>query len=195
TLASQVAAVIERARLFEETSRRAGEFQTLYAMSRAISLQQDTASLLDTIVARATELLQSAAGGIYLYDAEQGELRSTVRRGVNGNTEIRWKMGEGGAGRVALTRQALIIDDYQTWEGRSPQYEGVPFRAILQVPMLYGGELIGVLAVDEYGEDVKRKFTEADARLLSLFAVQAAGAIYNARLFEETRLRADQFAS
>ncbi|HQV63490.1 MAG TPA: response regulator, partial [Anaerolineales bacterium] len=46
--------------------------------------------------------------------------------------------------------------------------------------MLYAGELIGVLTADETG-DSGRKFTDADERLLSLFASQAAGAINSAR--------------
>ena len=41
----------------------------------------------------------------------------------------------------------------------------------------------------------KRKFTEADERLLSLFAAQAAGALHSARLHEETARRAREFAS
>jgi GAF domain-containing protein len=54
--------------------------------------------------------------------------------------------------------------------------------------MLYKGELIGVLTADEVG-DSTRKFSEADERLLSLFASQAAGAIHSARLREQTILR------
>ena len=57
--------------------------------------------------------------------------------------------------------------------------------------MLYGGELIGVLTADEIGNS-KRKFTEADEHLLSLFASQAAGAIHSARLREQTARRLDQ---
>jgi putative nucleotidyltransferase with HDIG domain len=57
--------------------------------------------------------------------------------------------------------------------------------------MLYGGELIGVLTADEIGDSM-RKFTEADERLLTLFASQAAGAIHSARLREQTARRLNQ---
>jgi putative nucleotidyltransferase with HDIG domain len=77
------------------------------------------------------------------------------------------------------------VDEYSTWEGRSPLYEGVHLRAVLEVPMLYKGELIGVLTADEVGESARR-FTEAEEHLLSLFASQAAGAIHSARLREQT---------
>ena len=85
-------------------------------------------------------------------------------------------IGEGVAGRGAPTRQPMFIEDYRKWEGRSPQYEDAPLRSVLEVPMLYSGELIGVLTVDEMG-DAERKFTQEDADLLSLFASQAAGAV------------------
>jgi putative nucleotidyltransferase with HDIG domain len=99
----------------------------------------------------------------------------------------RIRLGEGMAGLVAQTRQPLRLDDYSTWEGRSELYEGVPIRAVLEVPMLYRGELIGVLTADETGES-RRKFTEEDERLLSLFASQAASAINNAKLFDSLQI-------
>jgi phosphoserine phosphatase RsbU/P len=101
--------------------------------------------------------------------------------------------GEGMAGRVAKTRWPLLVDDYQTWEQRSPQYAGVPYAAVLEVPMLFGGELLGVLGVSEIAPS-GRKYTEGDARLLSLLAGQAAGAVHNAHLLQQTRYRAGQLA-
>ena len=101
-------------------------------------------------------------------------------------------MGEGVAGRVAESRLPIIIEDHQNWEGRSPQYDGVPLRSVLEVPMLYSGELIGVLTVDEIG-DSERKFTAEDADLLSLFASYAASAVHTARLFDQISRRAGEF--
>ena len=150
--ANQAAIAIENTRLFEETSRRAHEFKTLYETTRDISMQQNSDLLLQMIVERAIELLHSKNGGLYLYDAEQQELELSLFSQTEPLKGTRLKLGEGDAGRVALTREPLIIDDYQTWEGRSTQYNGIPLRAVLQVPMLYSGELIGVLTVDEYGE-------------------------------------------
>ena len=88
----------------------------------------------------------------------------------------------------------MRIEDYSTWEGRSHIYDDVIFRAVLEVPMLFGGDLIGVLNVAEMG-DSNRTFTESDERLLSLFAAQAAGVLHSARLREETARRAREFAA
>ena len=48
--------------------------------------------------------------------------------------------------------------------------------------MLFGGQLIGVLGVNETA--ALRKYNKADTRLLSLFAGQAASAVRNAQLFQ-----------
>jgi PAS domain S-box-containing protein len=183
--ALQAAGAIHSARLFDETARRAEEFASLYETSKILSAETDLNALLQSIVEHAKILLRSAASGIYLYDEERQEVEPTVYIGPNTPLGIHLKLGEGVAGHVAQTRQPLRIDDYSTWEGRSPKFAADSFRSILDVPMLYGGELIGVLAVSETG-DAERKFTEADERLLSLFAFQAAGAIHSARLHEET---------
>ncbi|MBI3161299.1 MAG: PAS domain S-box protein [Chloroflexi bacterium] len=191
TLAAQVTTIIENARLFEETNRRAREFESLYQTSNAISAENDLDTLLKVIVENARKLLDSATSGIYLYHPEKGELEFTVDIAHFIPLGTRLQLNEGAAGRVAQTHRPLRIDDYSNWEGRSTQHEGLSIRAVLEVPMLYGGELIGVLTADEMGGS-ERKFTEAEERLLSLFASQAAGAIHSARLREQTARRLNQ---
>jgi putative nucleotidyltransferase with HDIG domain len=148
-------------------------------------------TMLQVIVEHARKLLDAPSGGIYLYLSETQELELTVDSTQSIPLGTRLQLGEGVAGRVAQTHQPLRLDDYSTWEGRSPIFEGKPIRAVLEVPMLYGGELIGVLTAEET-DDSERIFTEADEHLLSLFALQAAGAIHLARLSEQTARRLNQ---
>ena len=182
------AEVTVRKRAEEEIRRRLGELQTLYETSNAISAEHDLNTLLRAIVENAKKLLDSASSGMYLFQAASEELELTVDTKPYIPFGSRLRFGEGVAGRVALTRQPLRVDDYSTWEGRSPLYEGTSIRAVVEVPMLYKGELIGVLTAEEFGQS-ERKFTEAEEHLLSLFASQAAGAIHSARLREETANR------
>ena len=177
--------VTERKRAEEEIRRRADEFAALYETSTALSAENDLNVLMQLIVERATTLLHAIAGGMYLYDPASEELEVVVATDPSIPIGTRLRLGEGVAGRVAQTRQPLRVEDYSNWEGRSPKYEGIPVRATIELPMLYRGELIGVLVVHETGAS-ERKFTEADVRLLSLFATSAAGAVHNARLLEET---------
>ncbi|HEU0296383.1 MAG TPA: GAF domain-containing protein, partial [Anaerolineales bacterium] len=184
----------ERRQVEVELHRRADEFAALYDTARDLAAQHNLPALLHTIAERARTLLQAAGGGIYLYDPMQGDLEMVLALGISVPVGARLQKGEGMAGRVAQTRQPLIVDDYHTWEGRSLQYEAMPFRAVLQVPMLYGGELIGVLAVNEIGR-TERKFNEADASLLSLFAEYAASAVQAARLLQSTRRRVEELSA
>ncbi|NUM44985.1 MAG: GAF domain-containing protein, partial [Anaerolineales bacterium] len=180
--------ITERKKAAEELKRRGDEFASLYEITRDLTIQWDLPRLLNMVVSQAAALLKTPGGGIYLYDPERGDLSVEVSLGAGFPTGVWLALGEGLAGRVAQSLQPLVIDDYQVWAGRAHYYNHIPIRAVLGVPMVYGGELIGVLLVEHFGE-VTRPFTQTDVRLLSLMAAQAAGAVHNARLFEATRYR------
>jgi PAS domain S-box-containing protein/putative nucleotidyltransferase with HDIG domain len=178
----------ERQRAQDQVRRRADEFAALFETAQSLSVQQtELSSLLQSIVDRATALLRASSGTLSLYHSDSRDLELVAAHDFPAQLGMRTKFGEGIAGRVAQTREPMIVDDYSTFEGRLPKYENVPFRASLQVPMLFGGTLMGVIAVHEIG-DSTRKYTDADSRLLALLASQAASAVNNARLFEETQL-------
>src|SRR6185369_16446845 len=77
---------------------------------------------------------------------------------------------------------------YQTWEHRIPELAAGGVRAVMLVPMMCGGDLVGAIGVSEYGSS--RTYSEADMRVLSLFAAHAAGAVRSAQLLEGARDRA-----
>jgi len=185
TLAEMTGSALHRMRLFDETARRAQEFEALYETSQTLSAENELVTLLKTIVEHARALLGAESSGIYLYDEARGDMEVMIDTAHYLPIGTRLRFGEGMAGRVAKTRQPLRVENYSAWEGRSPKYDSSLTRAVLEVPMLYGGELIGVLTANEMGSS-ERVFTDADERLLSLFASQAAGVIHSARLHEET---------
>lgn len=185
-LADRTALAVGNGMLFAETHSRAEEFRALYEVGQDLAVQWDLPRLLEAIVDHATHLLQTAGGGIYLYDQGRRDLYVAVSKGVGFPAGVRLGLGEGLAGRIAETGQLLMVDDYQEWPGRAAQLEGSPLRGVLGVPMNFGGTLIGVLLL---GEKAERHFHEGDARLLSLLATQAASAVHNAHLFEETSQR------
>lgn len=162
---------------------QADELAALQATTLDLAAQQDLLSLLNTIVERAMALLDAPCGFIYLHNAKTNELELVVEKGLNTPPGLRLRMGEDMAGRVAQTRKPLVVEDYSTWEGRSPHYAAVPYHAVVEVPMLFGGQLIGVLGINEISA-AARRYNEADARLLSLFAGQAASVVRNAQLFQ-----------
>lgn len=188
--------VTERKRAEDAVRRRAEELAALQATVLDIIAPHDLTTLLQTIVERAAQLLHAPGGVIYLCDQDRQEVRCVVRYNTPRDcTGTVLKYGEGAAGIVAQTGQPLIIEDYRTWSGRAAVYEEKeqPFRAVLSAPMIWQGQVIGVIHVLHYEEG--RHFTEADLELLTLFANHAAIAIENARLLEETRHRAAEAAA
>lgn len=66
-------------------------------------------------------------------------------------------------------------------------------KSSLMAPLLYGGELIGLLSCTE--KRFVRRFSEEDKEFLELLAVPAALAIHNARAFREQEERARRLAT
>jgi PAS domain S-box-containing protein len=185
TITAQLSSALDNAHLYQQTEARIRELETLYDTSKVLAAEYDLDALLEVIVKRTQKMLNSTTSGMYLYDAESGELELTMDTSPTIPIGTRLRLGEGLAGKVAETRQPVRIEDYSSWDGRLMQFDSFPIHAVIEVPMLYAGELIGVLTADETG-DSNRKFTKSDERLLSLFASQAAGAINAARHRKDT---------
>ena len=168
----------------EELRQRADELDGLQKTVLDITAAQKLPGLLESIVERACQLLGAAGGGLYLNDIAREEARCVVSY----NTPVNYvgvivKHGEGVAGRVSQTGESLFVEDYRTWSGRSQSFElDRQFSAVVGVPLLWGGQVRGVIDVLHY-EDGK-SFSQADIDLLNLFAGHAAIAIENSRLLE-----------
>jgi PAS domain S-box-containing protein len=67
-----------------------------------------------------------------------------------------------------------------------------PIRAHTGVPLIIGNELVGTLELASYTPGT---FTQASVATLQTVAAQAAVAIQNARLFQETRRRAEEMTA
>jgi two-component system sensor histidine kinase KdpD len=102
----------------------------------------------------------------------------------------RVQLGEGIAGHVASSREALLVQgkaDPEDFPGLVPHER--PVVSAISAPLIHRDELLGVLNVNSSGE---RIFTEFDLRAVSLFAEQAATAIANARLYETERAQVEE---
>ena len=189
--AHHAAASLENARLFEESLRRAGEFEALYETADALSMHQDLRAVLQAILDRAGMLLGVERAAIHLYDRVRDDLELAVSRNLPFPPGSRLPLSVGCAGTVARERRPLIVHDYDRWEGRNEEMVALGIGSVIAVPMLYRGELVGVLSASELAER-HRQFTEDDTRLLALFAAQASSAVHTARLFDDARRRLDQ---
>lgn len=170
----------------EVAQERIGQMMTLHATSLAVASQlgADPRELLADILRRSISLLNARAGTVYVRDPRHDALEVTVCEGLRGDyVGSRILVGEGLAGRVALTGQGLIVDDYRAYPFRAAIYDNEDFSAVIAVPLIHRGQVVGVLDILDDAE--QRVFTDDDLWLLDLFAAQAAQAIENARTYVE----------
>ncbi|HSD82256.1 MAG TPA: GAF domain-containing protein, partial [Anaerolineae bacterium] len=180
TMADQVAIAINNAQLFETEKRNAALMLALRDIGLDLSAQLDLSTLLQTIVKRAAQLLGAPMGELLLMQPDGASLReAALFKATSYPTDIR--LGEGVTGRVAQTGEPLIIADYGQWPGRIQALAAANYRSVVGVPVQWRSRVLGVLNVLD---DRPAQFTQDDASVLQLFAVQAAIAIENARLFE-----------
>jgi PAS domain S-box-containing protein len=185
-IADMAANAIHRAELHEETLRRLEELNTLRSIDQAINSSTDLHLTLDLIVKQLKNLSGADAVDILIYHPALMMLRYAAGEGFQ-TEEIRkstMRIGEGGAGRVALEQQPLWISDMRQAEGECVRKEllmAEGFTAYHAFPLVVKGEIKGVLEVFH-----RAPFSANDEwkRTLETVATQTAIAIDNSEMFD-----------
>ena len=127
------------------------------------------AELLD----RVRVLLEADIAAIMLLDEEAKQLVTVAGIGLEQEVRqaFRVDVGTGFSGRVASTRAPVIVDAVSHDTVVSPILRATGVTTLLGVPMVAGGELVGVLHL---GTRAPRLFNEQDVALLQLVADRAA---------------------
>jgi signal transduction histidine kinase len=185
-----------------DTGRRAGldrESERLLALHRAsTALTAQTAepdAVLHEVLHSAVELLEAGSASLYLWDAEAELLRCVRNWQVppeDSTPDV--LMGEALAGRTLAQGEPIVVNDYKTWEHSGLTGLRGGMCKGLGIPLRHRGSPIGVLLIRSYRDD-SPEFSEADVRLVSLFADQAAIAIENARLYTRLESRVARLRS
>jgi GAF domain-containing protein/DNA-binding response OmpR family regulator/anti-sigma regulatory factor (Ser/Thr protein kinase) len=195
TFADQAAIAIENVRLFDEVqarttelARSVEELRALGAVSQAVNSTLDLETVLDTIVAKATQISGTEAGAIYVLDERQREfqLRATYGMSEELIAAVRNMHAEISEAVGLLTethepsQQADLRDLPSSAVNDAILRAG--YRARLVVPLMRFGDVIGALVVRRKAPGA---FPTTIVELLETFATQSALAIQNARMFSE----------
>jgi len=167
----------------EARARHARDLAALYETTLAINEQPNLSALLTTIIDRALSLAGVSMGGIYLLQAD-GQTLELVANVPKAHAHTSLRLGEGLAGRVVQTGAALMVPDYSIWEGRAAAFRDVKWGRVLAVPLKLRGKIIGTLDVEDFEPGL---FEDSTVRVISLLADQAALAIDNRQLYDQTR--------
>ncbi|MGH9465343.1 MAG: putative bifunctional diguanylate cyclase/phosphodiesterase [Thermoanaerobaculia bacterium] len=182
------ALLVEERVLTAALTGRVGELGALLEATRTLHLDLDLQQVLGSILECAADLLAARDTSIMLLTGE--ELRTVATSGESMAGGARVALGEGIAGRVAATREAVLVEG--RLESLGPRLPGIPPpQSAMCAPLIHRDQVLGVLNVNAPDG---RTYSDHELRALSLFAAQATTAIANARLLEAQRLSATQGA-
>jgi signal transduction histidine kinase/ActR/RegA family two-component response regulator len=190
--ASQAAIAIQNARLFSHEQEREAYLSGLLEINKKIGALGPTDALLTFIAEEAARLLDVDNAGFRLRDGDElvvaglaGTARETMRR-------PRLKMGESLSGR-ALVEGKTLISDVATAKDLIAEHREADLRLgyvqVLVVPLRVGEQNIGVLNIRS-----RRRFTRREQEIAEAFADQAAIALENSRLYQESRQAFDELS-
>ena len=180
----------EKVTLKENLKKKIEELTALYEVGKFITSTLHLDEVLSLITKKAANIMNASACSLRLLDRSGHELLLRSSYGFTNKKILKIKrsikVGESIAGRVVKSGEPYIINDLRKEKNyKYPQYamqKGL--RSLVTVPLVEKDKTIGVLSV------YKRKagnYTPEDAKLLTMFASQAAIAIENARLFEQAQ--------
>jgi serine phosphatase RsbU (regulator of sigma subunit)/anti-sigma regulatory factor (Ser/Thr protein kinase) len=161
----------------------AARLEDVQRVTEAALAYLDLDDLLEELLQRLTDILNSDTAAVLLVEDDGRTLAARAAKGVEEDVEhgFRLPVGRGFAGRVAATRQPVMIPDLDNSPVTvvNPVIRDKRVRSLLGVPLIVEGRVIGVLHV---GTLTPREFSEGDVQLLQLVADRVALSIERSRL-------------
>ncbi|MDQ2913387.1 MAG: GAF domain-containing protein [Chloroflexota bacterium] len=191
TFADQASIAIENVRLFDETRESLEQQTAVSELLGTISRSAfDLDRVLTAIIERATQLAGADDGTIREVDGNTSRIVASTKSTPPALAAWIASLGFGGPHRQSVTgRVAFALTPVQVPDvDRDPEYTlrlpGSSTRAVLGVPLLRTGELIGVMLLRR---NQPGAFSDRQIQLVQTFADQAVIAMENVRLFNETK--------
>ncbi|MGW6918653.1 helix-turn-helix domain-containing protein [Kitasatospora sp. NPDC054939] len=179
-------------RTLRQHRRREAELTALFDTAGDLAASRDLDTVLQAIVRRARLLLGTDTAYLTLPDEAAGD---TYMRVTDGSVSVlfqtlRLGLGDGLGGLVAQTARPYATPDYRT-DDRFRHTETIDagvldegLVAIIGVPLLIGGQVIGVLFA---ADRAARAFSPDEVALLCSLAAHAAIALDTAKSLADTR--------
>jgi GAF domain-containing protein len=175
-----------------EHDRVALQSETLYAVIGVVASAPDLDRVLDGVVDLLTEATHCHACFIYLRDGDRLRLRAASRVYAHLVGRVDMGLEEGLAGWVARNGTPEFIREHAMVDPRMkyvPELEEERFQSMVAVPIpARSGSALGTVVLHT---EAPREFDEGVLTFLAHTASLVAGAIENARLYEDTRRRVE----
>ena len=187
-LAIQASKVIHNTWLHEQLGFRARMFESLSLVNQTIQSTLNLDEALQSVTREAGRLMPVSLCSLLLVDEAREclELRSFSCEGRNGTAAMSLEIADSVFGRVVRSLRPVQVEDVHA--AGIHGYATVPgiggLVSLLAVPLVHGGDCIGVLNVYT---GRRHSFSDEEIRILSAFALASSGAIERARLYERVR--------
>ncbi len=181
-----ISGALERASLYTENVKRLEELKTLYSISQEIALKLEVKVILQKIMESAIGLLGAESGTIALWDnRKQNYVIAIVHRLpetlIGKEFFPPWS---GVVGEVIARKTPVLYKDYEHHPNRLKELDSYHFKEVLGVPLIVREMIIGTMTIGSSDPEVH--FQQSGIDLLYTFAHQAAIAIGNAKLYEDS---------
>lgn len=178
----------------EQLTRQQERIRALHEIHLAIISTLELRSVLELLLEKIDLFLpHSPASTVRLFNRESGSLELTACRNLD---EKEWRLEEWEAGRdldrvVVEIQTPLIVENLQS-DPRTQDPEFFRRQGLvsyLGVPLVAKGEVLGVLS---FYMGRERGFNNEEIEFLITLAGQAALAIHNSQLYEQTKRQAEE---
>jgi len=160
------------------------EVTLFHELGKALTSSLQLDQVLRTIMEKINEVLRPDTWSLLLMDLEKNELYFQIATGKGGEAlkNVRIKTGQGLAGWVAQTGQAVVVPDTtkdSRFFAQVDERTKMETRSIVAVPVRFRDQCLGVIElINCIGDE---GFSHRDLALLEALADYAAIAIENAR--------------
>ena len=186
SIAAQAAVTIRNARLYEVEQRRRQELERLQTTGALVSAELNREQLLPLIVRQAASLLDAPAASLMLLDSSDSCLVVKAWQGISD----RYAEKE----RLSLAQVQLLLGSERSFQvpdlrqaplGHSDLLAEEGIVSQMSLALVASGQIVGLLNLYTHRE--RYEFVPAHVKLAETFAQQAATALVNATLLENTR--------
>ena len=188
TIGSQMGVAVQKSRLHENALRNLEWLRALHEIDLAITATLNLRTVLNILLEKIDLFLPDSATTIRLFNKRNRVLEPVSCRHLN---EEEWKAELWTLHKVHNivfeTRKPLMVLNLQT-DPRTRDNEFFHHYRLLSylgVPLIAKGDTLGVLGL--YTKKEEHRFSDEEIEFFSTLAGQAAIAIYNSQLYEETK--------
>ncbi len=185
-IAQQIGGVIENARLYEETKKKAVQFDSLIKVSQSITSENYLDEILELIVVVTARMLNSKICSIMLLDKKGHQLviKATQSLSEDYRKKPSLSVDASISGEVIKTKKPTAVADVR--KEKKYRFRDLAVKegltSMLSVPMFVKDKAIGIINVYTKMPHV---FTQDETDVLQMVANQAAVAVENTKLMEE----------